>query len=241
MTEYMLFNGKKFIPEKTQSFQFYRQPHDTELVSSGPTAVSPARNYRGNANGTARDTKGLNAIPQTFRLTPDHQTPLNCDFQQLIRDCNPLLKDDCVDDILDQAWILANNTGIGIIGRKNCRTGEYMNTTGAKWPAFHTPLWCGGALGRGTEKDGLFYLESILTSNPVPSVAEVIEKYLYFYLTEINSSGVVTYMTLAGKDGRRHPITIPFITRLPIVIPLAWLHKLTLSFNPETYDPRKSM
>lgn len=238
MTEYFVLNGKKFVP--ATNTQWYRQPHDRELVSPGPEAVSPARNYRGNPNGTVRDTKGK-TIPEPFRLIPDHQTPLDCSFQKLIRDCNPSLRDDCVDDILDQAWILANNTGLGAEGRKNCRSGEYMNDPTAKWPSFHAPIICGGALLRGIEKDGLLYLESILTSNPVPTVAEVMSRGLYFYLTEINQDGVVTYMRLAGTDGQRYPVIVPFITRLPVCVPVAWFQKLPIGFDVAGYDPRKFM
>jgi hypothetical protein len=216
--------------ETTPAVQLWRVPHDFELLSPGPSAKSPDREYRGNTNGTWRDTKGI-TIPEPFRLQPEHQTPLDCSCQKLIRDCNPEHKDDVVDKILDQAWILANNTGLGVKGRKNCRSGEYMNDSTAKWPAFHTPIICGGAALKGSVAEGYLYIESILTSETLLSASYVLERpWLWFWLVEISPTGKITYMRLAGKDGQRHPVRVPLISRLPLYAPVKWFQKLPLGF-----------
>jgi hypothetical protein len=204
----------------------YRQPHDKELIYPGPSLKTPNRNYRGNSNGTPRDTKGK-TIPEPYRLYPEHQVPLDCGWQKLIRDCNPEHKDDVVDNILDQAWILANNTGLGTPGRKNCRTGAYMNDPLAKWPALHTPLICGGTLLAGTVQNNLLQIKSLRISDPVPSAQYVLEHIeLWFYLVELNSKGVVTFMTLSAKDGTRKPVRMPLISNQQLYAPVAWFHRI---------------
>jgi hypothetical protein len=213
--------------------RLWRQGHDRELNLPGPSAKSPDRNYRGDAGGYARDTKGKMAIPEPFRILPDHQTPLDCSCQKLIRELNPDCPDDVVDIVLDQAWILANNTGLGQPGRKNCRTGEYMNTTGAQWPAFHAPIICGGALLSGKALGGYLYIESIPAGGPIPAAAEVLRKpWLWFWLIEVNAQGVPTYMTYTGK-----PVRVPLITKKPVYVPLDWLDELPAGTVPT--DPRK--
>jgi hypothetical protein len=213
-----------------EDVQYFRQPHDVEVLIPGPSAKSPDRNYQGNADGYGRDTGGKRAIPEPYRLLPDHQTPLNCEFQKLIRDCNPEHKPDVVDNILDQAWILANNTGIGAPGRKNCRTGA----VGDKWPALHAPIICGGALLRPLSiVDGYVYVESILTSNPVPCASLVLAcPWLWFWLVEVNAHGQVTFMTLSALDGTRKPVRMPLLSRYTLYAKASWLHKLPMGFIP---------
>lgn len=204
----------------------YRQPHDLELISPGPSLRSPDRFYRGDSNGTPRDTKGK-TIPEPYRLYPEHQVPLDCGWQKLIRECNPEHKDDVVENVLDQAWILANNSGLGTPGRKNCQTGEYMNEPDAKWPALHTPLVCGGALLSGTVNNEILYIRSLRISEPVPTAEFVLENIdLWFYLVELNPRGVVTYMTLSAKDGTRKPVRMPLISNRQLYAPVKWFDRI---------------
>lgn len=233
--------GKVYVPKATPAPQvrYWRQPHDKELTSPGPAAATPSRNYRGNATGTVRGMT-LPVIPEPFRLPPDHQVPLNCDFQKLIRDCNPEHRDDVVDNALDSHWILANNTGLGEAGRRNCRTGAYVNDPLAKWPALHTPIVCGGALLSGTVTTGFLEIESILTTNPAPPAEYVLSRpWLWFWLVETNPQGAITYMTLSARDGSRKPVRMPLITRLPVYAPLNWLDEMPAGFDPANYDPRQ--
>ena len=219
--------------------QYYRQPHDKEVLIPGPSLRSPDRDYRGNPNGSVRGFAGLRVIPEPFRLIPDHQTPLDCGWQKLLRDMNPEHKDDVVDKILDHHWILANNTGIGEPGRKNCRNGDYMNDPTAKWPALHAVVICGGALLRGREEGDTLHIESTIIGNGVPEVNYILERpWLWFYLIQINESGICTYMTLSAKDGTRKPVRMPLLSRLPISAKLKWLEKMPKEFDPLKYDPR---
>jgi hypothetical protein len=210
----------------------WRQPHDRELYLPGPSTRSPDRNYRGDALGSVRDTGGQ-TIPEPFRVYPDHQTPLDCGWQSLIRAINPEHKPDVTDKVLDHHWILANNTGIGEADRKNCRNGDNMSDPAAKWPALHTPIICGGATLSGTVDGELLRIESLLTGNPVPSAEYVLSRpWLWFWLTEINPAGVVTYMTLSAQDGTRKPVRMPLVSRLPLWLPLPWLHRVTGVADP---------
>jgi hypothetical protein len=214
-------------PVIDQPFPLWRQGHDKELTAPGPSAKSPDRNYRGNASGTARDT-GLRSTTESFRLSPDHQTPLDCRWQKLIRDINPDSPAEVVDTVLDHTWAFANKTGLDVPGRRNCRTGAYMGDADATWPAFHAPIVCGGALLSGYEEGGNLHIYSLLTSLPVPTAEYVLSRpFLWFYAVAVNPEGQVTFMTMAGK-----PVRVPFITRLPVYAPLAWLHRLPPGQTP---------
>jgi hypothetical protein len=204
----------------------YRQPHDKELVIPGPTLRSPNRYYRGNSFGEGRDTNNK-TIPEPYRLYPEHQVPLDCGWQRLIRNCNPEHKDDVVDNVLDQAWILANNTGLGAVGRKNCRNGAYMNDPEAKWPALHTIIICGGGLLSGKVVDNVLQINSLRISDPVPTAEYVLSRIdLWFYLVELNPRGVVTFMTLSAKDGTRKPVRMPIISNKQLYAPVNWFDRI---------------
>lgn len=217
----------KITPPAPVGPVLWRQPHDLEIRVPGPEARSPDRIYRGNTGGTPRYTFGKAAIPEPFRVLPDHQTPLDCGWQSLIRVLNPEHKGDVTDKVLDFRWMLANNTGLGAVGRKNCRNGDYMRDPAAKWPALHTPIVAGGALFKGTVVNGMLEIESTLTSGPVPSAEYILARpWLWFYLTQINERGQVTYMTLSALDGTRKKVRMPLLSRLPLYMPTAWLHQL---------------
>ena len=204
----------------------WRQPHDLEVQIPGPSLRSPDRNYRGNASGSVR---GLSqrVIPEPFRLYPEHQTPLDCGWQSLIRACNPEHKADVTDKVLDHHWILANYTGIGEEDRKNCRNGFNMDNPDAKWPALHTPIICGGTLLKGVVVNGILEIESTLISEPVPSAEYILARpWLWFYLMQINDRGQVTYMTLSALDGTRKKVRMPLLSRFPLYAPAAWFHQL---------------
>lgn len=221
---------------KFHSGVYLRHPHDGEIKVPGPTPRSPDRDYKGDGNWTptARDTKGKASIPEPFRLLPSHQTPLDCSFQNLIRECNPEHKDDIVDNVLDQAWILANNTGIGADGRKNCRNGDYMDDPEARWPALHDVIVCGGAILKQIGVvDGYVYLESIMISKPAPPAQYVLERpWLWFWLVATNDRNQITYMTVSAKDGVHRPVRMPFITSRAAYCRASWLHKLPAGFFP---------
>lgn len=165
--------------------QYFRQPHDIEMILGTPSAdvTKPDRVYRGDGihNGTARD-RGVSAIPEVYRLLPDHQTPLECRWVNLWRNLNPELSLEVFCTLLDEnfAWM---NHGCGWPDRYNCLTGKKGTDPDNpfKPPAFDAPRICGGALLKGAEQNGRLYIQSMLSSDPTPPVHEVLSKPWLWY------------------------------------------------------------
>lgn len=219
--------------------QYWRQPHDVELRAGGVTADID-RIYMGDGNhsGTARGMT-INATPEVYRVLPGQQTPLSPEWIRLWKDLNPDLSVEVFCGLLDNGLAWTNNTGWP--GRRNCLTGDLMDDPTAKDPAFHEPLINGGALLRGTFEAGNLLIDSLLTSwTIVPPASWVFERPWYWsWGVNVNSEGVVTWIQRTGMDGRKHNVRIPFITRLPVYLPLTWLDPMPGGFNPATYDQRQ--
>lgn len=191
----------------------YRHPHDRELVRATPEADphSTDRNYRGDHSGTVRDRATL-AIPEIFQLLPLHVTPLSPAWVDLVCAVNYDLPREQALKIFDASWAFNN---------------------GRETPGFDKPRVCGGAILSGYEEGGNLHIYSLLTSQPVPDADHVLSRpWLWYYAVMVAPNGNLSYMTLGDGNGNRIPIKIPIITRLPVYVPLAWLHKLPADFLP---------
>lgn len=232
-------NVQAVAPPHPPGLQLFRQPHDVEM-RRGTSAASLDRVYMGDGarSGPVRESvaESGKTLPEVYRLTPDHQTALPPSWIRLWRDLNPMYSTETFITVLGNTYAWTNNTGWP--GRKNCLTGELMDDPLAKDPAFHAPLINGGALLKGQEVDGYLLIDSMSTGwAQVPTAEWVLERpWYWFYGTQVNPDGVVTFMTRTGTDGQRHPIRVPFVTRLPVSLPLAWLDRLPVGFIPS--DPR---
>jgi hypothetical protein len=231
------------IGEPLDDFQFWRHPHDVEIKDYNAPNDS-GRMYMGDGYRLGkvrqRAVDSGKSLPEVYRLDPDQVTPLQNDFIHLWKDINPELSIEVFSTLLDPNYAWTNNTGWP--GHYNHLTGELA--TGEKGPyeppAFHAPLINGGALLKGAEQGGYLFIENINTSEPAPSAPYVLERpWLYFYGTQVNPSGVVTYINRRGMDGNLYPVRVPFITRFPVYAPLSWLDRLPADFNPAGYDPRQ--
>jgi len=191
--------------------QYFRHPHDREIKDFN----AGLRTYIGDWSGPVRNNAANTGktIPEVYRMFPDQQTRLYPDHLKLWRELNWEFKDDILSTLIVDNFAWTNNT--------------------ADIPAFHAPLLCGGAILRGGVDSGYLWIDSLLTSEPVPPAEIILNKpWLWYYGTEVNPDGVVTYITRMAKDGTRKPVRVPILSRLPLYLPLVWLHKLPLGFIP---------
>jgi hypothetical protein len=223
--------------------QFYRHPHDLEIKDYNLPNDS-GRMYMGDGyrKGKVRNNAvdSGKTLPEVYRLDPDQVTPLPNDFIHLWKDINPDLSVEVFGTLLDPHYAWTNNTGWP--GHYNHLTGELATDGDNPYepPAFHAPLVCGGALFKGTEQGGYLYIDNILTSDPAPSAPEVLSKpWLYFYGTQVNPKGQVTFINRRGMDGSLHPVRVPFVTRWPVYVPLSWLDRLPAGYDAASHDPLK--
>ena len=213
----------QLAPAPAPAVQLYRQPHDKELrlatVKADPTSTD--RVYRGSATGTARSPERTKTIPEVYQLLPDFGvTTLSPAWCDLICALNYPIKRELAELIYtDPHWA--------------------FNNVGGK-PMWDKPRICGGAILKGEVNGSNLMIESLLTSQQVPSVDYILSRpWLWFYGTQVNPDGVVTYMTLGLGDGIREPIKLPLLFAKPVYLPLSWLHKLPPGTDPEEHDPRR--
>lgn len=223
------------FPEEGSHFQYYRHPHDIELVNVD--SKDGGRVYRGDGNrggpvrATVRETnKGM---PEVFRYAPDQVTPLSCEWIKLWYALNPELTVKSFCTLLDNHLAFTNNTGWP--GRYNCLTGTLATGSNPyQPPTFHAGILCGGAIVKMTRMVNTeLYFESMPVDGPVPTAQWVLDRpYLWFYGTTIIPSGKVNYMVRLGKDGAMKRVRIPIITRYPPHVPASWLDELPQDFIP---------
>lgn len=229
--EIPMSNGKVYWGEASEEFQYYRVPHDKELKEGGGEPSYIKRVYQGDGywGGTVRDRATI-TIPEVYRMLPDQNTPLACDWIHLMWGMNPYLDLEHFELIFDNHWVLFNSTGWP--GRYNCLTGA---DKGKGLPNFHTALIAGGAIVKGEETGENLWLDSLTIDMPVPSVEEVLNnRHWWYYLVQVAPNGNVSYMSLAGTRGKREYIKIPILTEEKAYIPLRWLDKLPFGFLPSS-------
>lgn len=223
------YRGQIYIPEIVPDpMQYYRVPHDIERVSMD--ADNTDLRYRGNAGGKPRSSV-LNtgeALPEMYRLDPEHHTILDCSFQRLWKNLNPDLSNAKWSTLLgnDIAW----TNGTGFPGHYNCLTGEGL---GLPFPRFDIPRVCGGAVLAGIEQDGRLWIDSMVVTRPAKPAGDVLRNPAWwFWATSINSQGEINFITREGIDGNRYPVRVPLLTTYSVCLPLDQLHKLPLGFVP---------
>ena len=225
--DFVTVYDRKYLPEPAvqpppSRPQYWRHPHDVELRLANVQAdvTKTDREYRGAPTGKARASvlESGKTYPEVFQLLPNHITPLSDPWADFVCELNaPELPREKAMLIFDDHWAFNN----------------YRDT-----PGFDKPRVCGGALLRGQVDGSNLMIESILSSGPIPDPEEVKRKpWLWYYGTQVAPTGKVTYMTLGVGDGVRVRVRVPLITKMPVYIPLRWLHKLPADFTPAGYDP----
>lgn len=210
------------------SNKYYRVPRDIERVDWNAKDLR----YRGNVPEYANDLYGGSArqvtidynkpYPEVYRLKPDHHTILDCYWQRVWRELNPMLSDSKWSSLLGDALAWTNNTGFP--GHYNCITGEEKGT---QFPRFDAPRLCSNAIVTGVEKDNRLYLDTMLVSNQTMNAHKVINiKHYWYYGTSVNVKGETNYITRLGIDGARHKVIIPVLTSQPVYVLLNELIKM---------------
>lgn len=221
-----------------QSQKFIRKPHDFELYNVNLDKQSNGERlgykYMGDGyrNGPLRDTVVNNSVgmPEVYRLYPGQQTSISCDWLKLWRNINPELSDEKFCTLLGNGYAFTNKTGFP--GRRNCILGTNLDQ---KDPAFHELLVCGGAVLKVLREDSeYFYIDSLLTSGPIPDADKLINEltWLWFYGVTITPTKRNFYMVKNGYDGLPKKIRVPFLTELPVFAPKDWFHVLPEGFIP---------
>ncbi len=226
--EYFEFNGQRFVEE----YSYYRVPHDIERVRMYVTGTQkPDLTYMGTHTGSVRksvmDLKA--ALPEVYRVDPNHSTLLSAKWQWFWRHLNPKLSDKRFATLFDSYLAWCNGTGNG--KRNNYITGDLGHD---KDIAFDQARLCGGAIVKGRFNSGRVMIKSILTNDPVPDPVYLIahpEECLWYWGTSVNPSGQINLITREGVDGQRYPVRIPILTALPIYLPANQFHPLSFAFS----------
>lgn len=204
----------------------FRVPHDTERVNWN---LGKLDYFDGNGVVRSPVTEGGEPLPEVYRVLPFHHVVLDCHWQNVWRDLNPMLSPKRFCTLFGNRLAWCN--GSGFPGHRNCILNEEVNLS---FPRFDQARLQGGAIVSGETRDGKVYIESALISQKI-SVEELVERKLWYYATSINPRGQINYITRLGVDGKYHPVKIPNLTSVPIYLPASHLHKLPEGFNP---DPR---
>lgn len=223
-----LKSGKTYVGDAIELIQYYRVPHDAERNANG--------SYAGDGAWSDENVRDRGKpIPEVYRLYPDQVTPLDCKWIKFWWAINPMLHLEGFENLLDDRWMLCNGTGWP--SRYNCLTGKPGTDPDDKNknPAFHSALINGGATVLGQKVGGIYWLDTLLISSPVPSnPMEWAEKnkHMWYYATTVAPNGNVTYSTFTGRDGNRQRLRIPILTTQKVYIPLRELDKLPVGFFP---------
>lgn len=230
--EVLTANGKSYFTEmadeSNQPVQFYRKPHDVEIINYDSEQTGGWR-YGGNGyrGGKVRQTvidenKGM---PEVFRVKfPDQTVPLACRWIKLWREINPMLAINSFSSLLADNAAWTNKTGFTT--RYNCLTG---GNAGEKDPAFHASIICGGAILKGVERNGFLEIEAMNIADPTPTAEWLLARpWLWYYGTTVIPNGKVNLFMKMGVDGQMYPARIPILVKEPIKWPLEYLHKLPL-------------
>lgn len=217
---YIHITEREDIPPTTGG-ETYRVPRDVERMNYN---TGDWRIRTDGTRGPVRETvtvKGK-AQPEVFRVYPLHHVVLDCSWQKLWRELNPMLSDDKWSTLLGNELFLTNNTGFP--GKYNCITGA---DKGKPFPRFDQFRLCSNAIVSGTELRNSLWLDTMLTADPVKRASEVMKiKHYWFYGTSVNPRGDTNYITRVGIDGLRHKVIIPVVTSQPVYIPLDELIRL---------------
>lgn len=210
--------------------QYWRVPHDIErLWEGGPYGGDGYRAGKARERTYNPADGKYYTIPEVNRADPDQTTPLDCDYIRLWRSMLPLLTLEQFILLFDNSWALFNGTGWP--GRYNCLTGA---DKGKGLPNFHAALVCSGAVLKQVRiENGFVWVESLSAGAPAPSL-EFMEKnkHLWFWGTQVNHDGQVTYLTRGQTNGVPNRVRVPLVTSKPIGFPATHLHKLPLGFFP---------
>jgi hypothetical protein len=212
---------------------YFRCPHDVERVNWNAKDYR----YRGNVDAYKGDLTGgeprkiysgdgvqiMKAFPEVYRLKPDHHTVLDCYWQGIWRDLNPMLSDGKWSTLLGNS--LAWTNGTGFPDHRNCITGEEPD---APFPRFDAPRACGGAIFKAKRiENGMAWIETLLVTDKSRTASEILaSRHLWFWGTSVNPSGEIGLIRRLGIDGSYHPVRVPLVTTIAVYLPLAELHAL---------------
>ena len=240
--DHLFYRGMKYIPEAPAppvGLRWARIPHDVERVNvdTGDFRYrADLPEYRDNPRGgpvRANVIKAGKRLPEVYRMNPDHHTLVKCPAQKLWRGLNPELNDERWSSLMDGglAWM---NGGAGMPGHINCITGEGSDET--TYPRYDEARMCGGAMVLVWQDLTVAWIESMLSTEPVKTAAEVLPHQEWWYWgTAVDPSGDVHLITRpSGENSDGPPVGVRIInfTAQPVWLPADELHWLPDGFIP---------
>jgi hypothetical protein len=219
--------GKKRIK------QYYRIPHDVERKNAVDDLRFMSDGVKRNVRAKVIDEQ--KRFPEVYRALPFHHVLLNCPCQWLWRRANRMLSDERWATLAGNELMLCNTTGLPY--RYNCidNAGKPIPKD-VKYPAFDQARLFGGCIKEGAEISGLVYIKSMLISEPIKSVDEMLSDISYWhYATSVGVDGTIRYITRKGIDGKYHKVVIPHLTAKPIYLPADEVEALPRGITPKDF------
>jgi hypothetical protein len=234
--------GRVYVPKP--DYLRIRLPHDVERVNVNSDAPGSDDYIPNTSNPTRRGVvrddvmdSGM-PLPEVFRFQPGHDVLLTKPLQLLWKGINPELSGDKWRRLLGSSLAFCNNsTGFG----GGVPHADFVNGRDltAKPPSFDFSRFCGGAEVRGRLSGDRVLIQSILTSGPLPTAAELLASpWLWFYGTSIAPSRAIYYIRKMGMDGTLVRVRIPLFTEQEIWLPSREVHVLA---DGERYEPHEKV
>jgi hypothetical protein len=203
-----------------------RIPHDVERVDMD-AGDDGDRRYRPNVGmsgmGIVRRTirESGKSRPEIYRVEPDHTTPIAERHQWLWKDINPELSGIRWATLLGNKLAWTNSSGFP--GRR-----DYINNLDMdkSLPNFDAARVNGGMIVKITIDGNIAWIDSLLTSDPVPSVEYFLNTHRWSWGTGVTPKGTINYIPRLGIDGMYKHVRIPLITKQKIWLPIDELHIL---------------
>jgi hypothetical protein len=193
------------------SEQWYWCPHDRfrydyDGRETGGWRYNPAGT--GRARASARDSN--NSQPEVYRLDPQHSTRLDEPWQNLLCGINPELERDKTLTLLGEGLAFCNGT-FGVLDQ---------------------PRLMGGAVVRGRVDGNKLWIKTLLTSQPIPSPAQVLADRLWFWCVGVQPDGDVNLWWRRGIDGHMYTPKMLIVSAQPIFVALDEVLLLPPGFIP---------
>ena len=203
-----------------------RIPHDVERVDMD-AGDDGDRRYRPNVGmsglGVVRKTirESGKSRPEIYRLEPDHTTPLAEKHQRLWKNINPDLSGLKWRTLLGNELAWTNSSGFP--GRR-----DYINLMDMdrSLPNFDAARVNGGMIVKVRIEGDIAWIDSLLTSDPVPTANDLLTTRRWSWGTGVAPKGSINYIQRLGTDGTYKHVRIPLITVKKVWLPISELHIL---------------
>lgn len=203
-----------------------------------PRGDGPAR-YSARSTGSSK--------PTVYRQRPEHSIRLSNAHVGLLIDLNPELTEGMVRGLLDVglAWCNAQwgvfhvpiiMGGASVTGSVGYSVNQLLIDAGQLVRSVMTrrqSFMATRARFQALAQQNVLWINTLLTSQPVPSAQYMIDNFLCYTANGTRPNGLVNYFLRPGKDGQDHRVKMFMVTVQRIYAPLDEVHKLPPGFVPD--------